>query len=49
MYLFHYVLFADQCFVRLFNADRGRKRSITDVTDLDIILTNVEEIALKLR
>ena len=38
-----------QNFVRLFNADRGRKGGATDVTDLDIALTNIEEIALEIK
>ncbi len=38
-----------QNFVRLFNADRGRKGGATDVTDLDIVLTNIEEVALEMK
>ncbi|XP_028404181.1 ubiquitin carboxyl-terminal hydrolase 36-like [Dendronephthya gigantea] len=38
-----------QNFVRLYNADRGRKGGSKEVTDLDIVLTNVEEIALDMR
>ncbi|CAB4024872.1 Hypothetical predicted protein [Paramuricea clavata] len=38
-----------QNFVRLFNADRGRKGGATDVTDLDIVLTNIEEVALEIK
>lgn len=35
-------------FVRLFNVDHGRKTSVTEITDLDVILTAIEEEALKL-
>ena len=35
--------------MRLFNADRGRKGGATDVTDLDIVLTNIEEVALEIK
>ncbi|XP_068736824.1 centromere protein U-like [Montipora capricornis] len=35
-------------FVRLFNVDRGRKTSVTEITDLDVILTAIEEETLKL-
>ena len=38
-----------QNFVRLFNADRGRKGGAKDVTDLDIVLTNIEEVALGIK
>lgn len=41
--------FVAQRFVRLFNADRGRKGKVADITDLDVILTNVEEIALEIK
>ncbi|XP_074607227.1 uncharacterized protein LOC141860127 [Acropora palmata] len=36
-------------FVRLFNADRRQRTSVADLTDLDIILTVIEEEALNLR
>lgn len=36
-------------FVRLFNADQGRKNSISEITDLDVILTAIEEEALDIR
>ncbi|XP_078382632.1 centromere protein U-like isoform X2 [Oculina patagonica] len=36
-------------FVRLFNADHGRKNSMTEITDLDVILTAIEEEALEIR
>ena len=36
-------------FVRLFNADQGRKNSMSEITDLDVILTVIEEEALEIR
>lgn len=36
-------------FVRLFNADQGRKKSMSEITDLDVILTAIEEEALDIR
>lgn len=36
-------------FVRLFNADRRQKTSVAELTDLDVILTVIEEEALNLR
>lgn len=36
-------------FVRLFNADHGRKKRMSEITDLDVILTSVEEEALEIR
>ena len=33
----------------MFNADRGRKGGSTDVTDLDVVLTNIEEVALEIK
>ncbi|XP_015774716.1 PREDICTED: uncharacterized protein LOC107352909 [Acropora digitifera] len=36
-------------FVRLFNADRRQGTSVADLTDLDVILTVIEEEALNLR
>jgi len=36
-------------FVRLFNADHGRKSSMSEITDLDVILTAIEEEALEIR
>lgn len=36
-------------FVRLFNADQGRKNSMSEITDLDVILTAIEEEALEIR
>ncbi|XP_058968163.2 centromere protein U [Pocillopora verrucosa] len=36
-------------FVRLFNADHGRKKRMSEITDLDVILTAVEEEALEIR
>ncbi|KAJ7383677.1 hypothetical protein OS493_026207 [Desmophyllum pertusum] len=36
-------------FVRLFNADQGRKKTMSEITDLDVILTAIEEEALEIR
>jgi len=35
--------------VRLFNADQGRKHRMSEITDLDVILTVIEEEALEIR
>jgi len=35
--------------VRLFNADQVRKNSMSEITDLDVILTVIEEEALEIR
>ena len=36
-------------FVRIFNADQGRKVTVSEITDLDVILTAIEEEALEYR
>ena len=35
--------------MRLFNADHGRKGSMSEITDLDVVLTATEEEALEIR
>ena len=35
--------------MRLFNADQGRKHRMSEITDLDVILTVIEEEALEIR
>ena len=46
-YVIHYI--PAQNFVRLFNADRGRKGGGSEVTDLDVVMTNIEEVALEIK
>ena len=49
-FITNYCLFLlENNFVRLFNADHGRKKRMSEITDLDVILTAVEEEALEIR
>jgi hypothetical protein len=45
----HFFFCTANKFVRIFNADQGRKVTMAGITDLDVVLTAIEQVALEYR